>query len=303
MKDNYYDPWPRLSYEDFKPTSYLLHMGIQVIGKFKLTGSYEPQWANVALWLTSRGLTTGQILYGNGTFTVDIDLSDHEIICSTSWAKREKFKISPMSVAEFTTKLFNTLSRIGVEIKINCKPVDVPEPIPFDQDTLMRTYDAEVVNAWWRIMVSTYRVLRHYHMQFIGRTPPIGLMWGSMDLRDARYKGNVLQSSGPHPGYIRHRSIEESQIEVGIWCGNSFYPHIAYYSFTYPQPNAIEHARIYPQTAYWNESLGEFILNYEDLRKSKDPEQELLSFFESTYQVAAELAGWESGLIISRATV
>lgn len=304
MKDNNYQPWPALSYEEFKPNSYLLHMAIQAIGKLKLMGGpYDPQWASVALWLTSRGLTTGQILHGIGTFTVDIDFTDHEIICSTSWALKEKFKIRPMSVADLISKLLSTLAKIGVDVTINPQPAEKPDALPFDQDISLREYDENIINAWWRIMVSTYRVLRRYHVQFIGRTPPIGLMWGSMDLRDARYKGSALQSSAHHSGYIRRKTIEDSQIEVGLWCGNASFPHIAYYSFIYPQPLDIERTKIYPDSAYWNEALGEFILTYDNLRKSKNPEEELLLFFESTYQVSAELAGWEPGLIVARSTI
>lgn len=297
MSDNYYEPWPALSYQEFKPTLHLLHMAIQAVGKLKLTRPYEPQWTNVALWLTSHGITTGQILYGSGTFTVEIDFVEHELSCTASWGGKEKFKLHAMSVAAYYAKLLASLNKLGVDISINTTPVQVPNPIPFEQDTQPSPYDEKLVGAWWRIMVSTYRVLRCYHVQYLGRTPPIGLMWGTLELRDARFSGFARQTpDGTPAGFNPRAHIEDSQIEAGLWFGNSTYPHIAYYSFIYPQPAGIEHAQVMPSQAQWNELRGEFILNYDDLRKLKNPENELLHFFESTYQVSAELAGWDAVL-------
>ena len=109
-----YDPWPELPYLEFRSTQHLLHMLCQAIGKLKLTTPYEPHWANVALWLTSRGITTGPIQYRSGVFSVDIDFIDNEIICTSSWGKISKIEISSQSVAQLTSKFFNSLHSIGV---------------------------------------------------------------------------------------------------------------------------------------------------------------------------------------------
>lgn len=298
-RDFFADPWPALSYEEFKPTMYLLHMGMQAIGKLKLTGPFEPHWANVPLWLTSRGLTTGPIIYKTGTFSVDIDLIDHQIICTSSWGQTGKFALAPTSVAELTGNLFKTLHGMGIDVKVNLMPMEVPKPIAFDQDTESRLYNATLANTWWRIMVSIHRVLLRYHARFTGRTPSIGFMWGTFDLRDARYKGTPLPATGTNSDYIRRNAMDDAQVEAGWWCGNPAYPRPAFFSFTYPQPAGIEQAKIEPSAAHWNATLGEFIFDYDELRKSQDPDKDLLAFFESTYQAGAKLAGWDSRLISS----
>jgi hypothetical protein len=296
--DNFYEPWPALSYEEFKSTAYLLHGGIQAIGKLKLLTPFEPHWANVALWLTSRGLTTGQIAYETGSFCIDIDLITHQIICTTSWDTSGKFDLAPMSVAKLTATLFKVLKDISIDITVNPMPQEIPDPIPFNQDTKERPYEAPLANAWWRIMVSTYHVLKRYHARFTGRTPPIGLMWGTLDLRDARYRGTLVPTTGINAGYIRRNAMNNAQVEAGWWIGSPNYPRPAYFSFTYPQPEGIEQAKLQPKAAHWNTTLGEFILDYDDLRQSKHPEQDLLAFFESTYQAGAEeRAGWPPELI------
>jgi hypothetical protein len=293
----HYNPWPALPYEAFKPTGHLLHMGLQAIGKLKLHTPFGPHWTNVALFITSRGLTTGPIPYASGIFSVDIDFIHHEIICMTSWGSMAKFKLGPLSVAQFTSNLFDNLHNIGIDMVINPKPQEVPDPVLFNQDTVLQPYDPVLANAWWQIMVSSLRVMERYHARFTGTTPPIGLMWGTLDLRDARYKNTQVPTTGMNASYIRRNAMDVAQIEAGWWYGNEAYPRPAYFSFMYPQPDGIEQAKIKPNAARWEKSLGEFILDYDEVRNSNDPEGDLLAFFESAYQAGAELAHWSSKLI------
>jgi Family of unknown function (DUF5996) len=294
---NNYDPWPELPYKEFKPTAYLLHMGMQIIGKLKLATPFEPQWANVALWITSRGLTTGLIPYGLGTFSIDIDLISHHIDCTASWGRSNSFKLAPMSVAKFNETLFNALRHIGVNVTINPKPQEVPDPILFNQDTEQRPYAAQLANAWWRILVSSHRVMQQYHALFTGKTAPIGLMWGTFDLRDARYNGMPVATTGANAGYFRRNSMNEAQVETGWWIGSDAYPRPAYFSFTYPQPEGINQANIMPDAAHWDNVMQEFILDYDAVRSSTDPEKDLLAFLNSTYEAGAVRGGWDKGLI------
>lgn len=294
-----YEPWPELPYDAFKSTAHLLHMGTQAIGKLKLLTPYEPEWANVALWLTSSGLTTGPIPYGLGSFTVDIDLIGHHIVCVTSWGRAGGFELKPMSVAQFTKALLDTLRNVGVDTAINPIPQEIPNPIPFHEDIDLRAYDSKLANAWWRIMLGSYQVMERYHARFNGKTPPIGFMWGTFDLRDARYNGPKIPTTGPNSGFLRRNAMDEAQIEAGWWSGTDAYQKPAYYSFTYPQPEGIEKATIVPRSAHWEKAMGEFLFDYDDLRQSKDPEQELTLFLESTYHAGAERAGWDPDLVSS----
>lgn len=297
MNNGSYQAWPALPYHEFKQSAHLLHMGLQAMGKLKLATPFEPHWANVALWLTSRGVSTGLIPYQQGSFSVAMDCIGHEMICSSSWGKLEKFALGSMSVAKLTETLFHTLHMIGVKLTINPVPQEIASPIAFHLDVNERQYHPDLVNAWWRILLSSYQVLQRYHAKFTGLSPAIGLMWGTMDLRDARYSTTPVPTTGQNAGYIRRNAMEVAQVEAGWWAGNEAYPQAAYFSFTYPPPHGIEKAIIQPASAHWNNQLSEFILNYDDVRQAKNPEQELLTFLESSYQAGAQLAGWQQTLI------
>ncbi|MBV9146441.1 MAG: hypothetical protein JO065_11020 [Acidobacteria bacterium] len=290
------EPWPFLSYSDFAATQYLLHRGLQALGKLKLQEPFQPQWAEVPLWLSARGLTTGPISYGGGMYEVTADFISHQVACATSWKFSDQFELRPMSVAEFVKLLFELLRKANVKVAINLKPQEVPDVVSFDQDQQQRPYEPALVNAWWRILLSVQRVMQVFHGRFKGKTQPIGLMWGTLDIRDVRYNGKAA-SPGAKADYIRRNAMNEELVEVGWWPGNSAYPKPAFYSFTYPQPKGIEEARINPPGARWDSGMGEFLLDYDELRKSRDPDGDLLSFFESTYKAGAERAGWDPNLI------
>jgi len=294
-QDIVYDPWPALSYPDFAATQHLLHMGLQAVGKLKLKEPFEPQWAEVSLPLSGRGLTTGPIHYSGGAYEVTVDLISHQVGCVTSWGFSGHFDLASMSVAEFVQQLVEMLGKAGISASINMKPQEVPNVIPFNEDTVRRPYESTLVNAWWRILLSTQRVMQVFRGRFKGKTQPIGLMWGTLDIRDVRYNGKPA-SPGAKADYIRRNAMNEELIEVGWWSGSAAYPKPAFYSFTYPQPAGIEHAKVSPASSRWEPGMGEFLLDYDDLRKSKDPDGDLLSFFESTYKAGAQSAGWDPHL-------
>lgn len=291
-----YDPWPAFSYQDFAATQHLLHMGLQMLGKLKLKEPFQPQWAEVPLWLTARGLTTGPIPYGGGAYEVGADFVSHQVECVTSWGVSGQFELRPMSVADFFQSFVDLLRKADLDVSINLKPQEVANPIPFDQDKERRPYEPELVNSWWRILLSTQRVMQVFQGRFKGKTQPIGLMWGTLDIRDVRYNGKPA-SPGAKADYIRRNAMNEELMEVGWWSGSAAYPRPAFYSFTYPQAVGIENARVSPPASRWDSAMGEFIFDYDDLRNSKDPDGDLLSFFESTYKAGAERAGWDPNLV------
>ena len=294
-----YDPWPSFSAEEFMPSSHLFHRCVQAIGKLMLTQPFEPHWANLAMPLTSRGVTSGIIPYNSGTFSVEIDCIDHLIVFTSSWGETSTLKLSAMSVAHLTRQIFQHLENMGINIKINQKPQEVSDPIPFDQDTALRIYDEKVINTWWRIMLSTYRVLLKFHAKFYGITPRIGLVWGTLDLRDARYKGVHLPTVNTPLDFIARNAMDDAQFEVGFSASNEKYPIPSFFAFAYPKPDGWEQAIIKPAATKWVSVINEFILDYDDLRKSKDPDGDLLMFFESNYQAFAKLAGWNPEWIVS----
>jgi hypothetical protein len=294
--DSHRDPWPELSYPDFAGTQYLLHMGLQAVGKLKLKAPFQPQWSAIAMAMSARGLTTGPIDYSGGVYEVNVDLMAHELICVTSWGSSGSFKLAPMSVAGFVERLFDLLRKVGVDVSINLMPQEVANPIPFDQDKEPRPYEPTLAHHWWRIMLSTQRVMQVFRGAFEGKTQPIGLMWGTLDIRDVLYNGKAV-APPPKSDYIRRNAMNAELIEMGWWAGSAAYPKPAFYSFAYPQPAGIEGAPISPASARWDSAMGEFILDYDDLRQSNDPDGDLLAFFRTAYNAGAQRVGWDPKLM------
>ncbi|WP_109126498.1 DUF5996 family protein [Dyella sp. C11] len=296
QSDHHADPWPALSYPDFVGTQYLLHMGLQAVGKLKLASPFQPQWSGVPMWISATGLTTGPIDYDGGAYEVHADLIRHELICVTSRGESKSFKLASMSVAECVARLFALLKSVGVDVSINVIPQEVDHQTPFDQDTQHRPYDPLMANHWWRILLSTQRVMRHFRGCFQGKMQPIGLMWGTLDIRDVFYNGKPA-SPAPDADYIRRNAMNAELVEWGWWAGSAAYPKPAFYSFTYPQPTGMEGAKVSPASAHWNPTMGEFILDYDDLRASKHPDEDLLAFFRSTFDAGATHAHWDPALV------
>lgn len=290
------DPWPPLSYPDFAATQYLLQMGLQAIGKLKLKEAFQPQWSGVLLWISAQGLTTGPIAYAGGAYEVRVDLIAHEVECVTSAGFSQRFALASMSVAALVEALFELLRAGGVHVSINQKPQEVSDPIPFHEDNAQRMYEPALATRWWRILVSTQRVLQTFQGRFQGKTQPIGLMWGTLDIRSALYNGKPA-SPGANADYIRRNAMNAELIEMGWWSGTVDYPRAAFYSFTHPQPSGIESVPIKPAHAQWSSVMREFVFDYDDLRKSNDPDGELLSFFQSAYEAGAACAGWDAELM------
>lgn len=291
--------WPPFSAHAFAPTSHLLYMCIQMLGKCMLKQPFKPHWANLAMPLTSRGISTGIIPYQSGVFSVELDCFDHILIFTSSFGKKKTLQLESMSVSTLYEQLFRHLEMIGVTLKINKQPQEMSNPIPFDQDLKPREYDKKVVNTWWRILLSTYRVLMIFHSRYYGITPRIGLLWGTLDLRDARYKGAHLEIAKDVSNYIGRNAMDYAQFEVGFSASNEKYLTPSFFAFAYPKPEGYERMFIQPESAKWIPSINEFVLDYDDLLKSKDPENDLLKFFESSYLAFAKLAGWDPTLIVS----
>ena len=66
-----------------------------------------------------------------------------------------------------------------------------------------------------------------------------------------------------------------------------------FYSYAYPAPDGFAEAKVQPGAARWGGEFGEFVLDYDAVRQAEDPDATLLSFLESTYAAAADLAEWD----------
>lgn len=276
--------WPALPYEEWKDTRDTLHMQLQVIGKVRLALSpFEPQWANVPLYLTGRGLWTSTIPHPSGeVFDIDCDLVHHHVAVRTGSGQVESVALQP-PVASFYGELMAALERACVPVEISTLPSEVPDPIRFPDDTVHASYDAAAVTRFWRALLGVEAVLREHRARFRGKAPPVQLWWGSLDLTTTRFSGRpVTPPAGAD--VITRLGGDEEQFCGGFWPGDARTPYPAFFAYMYPKPDGIEQAR------WWSEELGEFLLPYDEVRESGDPRQTLLDFLDDAFDRC-----WSSG--------
>lgn len=290
--------WPELPYDAWAPTMETLHMKLQIVGKVRLALTRrEPQWANVPLYLTARGLTTSPMWSGRSAFAIDVDLIDHQVIVALSDGRTERVALRARPVADFYHELIDRLHALDINPGITPTPSEVANPIPFPEDTVHATYDAEWAHRFWRLLARIDLVLKEHRGRFRGRAAPVSFWWGTFDLAVARFSGRPA-----HPpagsGIIRAVGGDAEQACVGFWPGNEEVREPAFFAYTYPMPAGIEQATIAPSGAGWNPSIGEFILPYASVRQSADPRAAILEFAESTFQAGAGRQRWDPALLI-----
>lgn len=285
--------WPALPYEEWKETYETLHMVTQIVGKVKLALSpFLNEWWEVAFAVTARGLTTSIIPFGARVFEVNFDFIDHTLSILVSDGASKVLPLFPRSVADFYQEFMATLRALGIEVSINLRPVEVPNDIPLDQDHVHRSYDADSVNRWWRILVQVEHMLERYRTSFVGKSSPIQFWWGSFDLSEARFSGRPA----PHrdwPSRWMAVAADQEEATAGFWPGSGTVPAPAFFAYTFPEPPGCRDVVIRPSGAFFQPDVSEFILPYDDVRRAASREQMILDFYESTYEVGATLAGWD----------
>jgi len=288
---NHVDRWPPLPLHEWQDTYRTLHMWTQIVGKIRMTLSPPlNQWWHVTLYVNSRGLTTGPVPYPPGIFEIQFDFQKHELTICTSEGEIKTRPLQAESVANFYGGLFEILKSLGIAVEIDRKPQEVGEAVPFDQDFANCSYDAANAHRFWRILVSSAKVLQQFRAKFTGKCSPVHFFWGSFDLACTRFSGRTAPS---RKGVISGPAYSQEVSSAGFWPGGGAIDGPAYYSYIVPQPPGIEKQLIRPPAAGWNQQLSEFILMYDDVRHADSPEQALYEFLESTYDAGARLAKWD----------
>jgi hypothetical protein len=283
--------WPALPLNEWKDTYRTVHLWTQIIGKIRMTLSAPlNHWWHVSLYVNSRGLTTGPVPYGPGVFEIQLDFQKHVLEVSTSDGTSVSRPLKAESVAAFYGEISGCLASLGIRVNINLKPQELASAVPLDRDVTNCSYDGEYVNRFWRILVSTAKVMEAFRGQFIGKCSPVHFFWGSFDLACTRFSGRLAP---PRPGVISGPAYSHEVCSAGFWPGGGVVDGPAFYSYTVPPPAGISDAHVRPAGAKWNPELSEFILMYDDVRLAGVPEEALMEFFESTYEAGASLAKWD----------
>ena len=286
------DRWPPLPYEAWKDTYATLHMWTQVVGKvaLALAPPVNHSWG-IAMRLTSRGLTTQPLKHGERTFTIEFDFVDHRLWILTSDGDERLLPLEPRSVADFYRDVMTTLNAMALPVHIWPVPVEIADPIPFEEDTVHHSYDPEYANRVWRILLQIESVFTGARSTFVGKCSPVHFFWGSFDLAVTRFSGRPAPPR-EGPEFMREAYSHEV-ISHGFWPGGGPMPEPVFYAYAVPEPAGLKEARVEPDAAYYHRDMGEFLLPYEAVRTAANPEQAITSFIQSTYDRAATLANWD----------
>jgi hypothetical protein len=288
--------WPELTLSPWEDTRDTFHMWTQVVGKVRL--ALEPMvnhWWQVPLYVSARGLTTSLMHAGPTGVEIEFNLVDHVLDMRTTDGRSRHVPLEPRSVASFYEATMAALSDLGVRVTIFPRPVEVVEAIPFADDEQHHAYDAAAVHRFWLALVQAHRVMARFRAGFAGKASPVHFFWGGSDLAVTRFSG---RRAPKHPGgvpncadWVMELAYSHEVSSCGFWPGGT--AEGTFYSYAYPEPDGYAAWPVTPDAAYYDGDLGEFLLPYAAVRTAEEPDATLLSFFESTYEAAADLGGWD----------
>ena len=294
--------WPDIPYAPWAETCTALHLWSQIVGKNRL--AHTP-WVNhswhATLYVSPRGLTTGAVHEAGGCLTVSFDLVEHRLVVEADGGARSGFDLTGISVSEFHSRLAQAIGEAGGTFDIHGRPSELPDAVPFVEDTAHRPYDAEAVERFHGALLRIVPVFERFRTGFLGKVSPVHLFWGSFDLAVTRFSGRLapLHPGGfPNlPDAVTHEAYSHEVSSAGFWPGHGGAGEAMFYSYAYPTPDGFDRRPVLPAEARWDPDLGEFLLPYEAVRTSADPEATLMSFLQSTYDAAADAGKWDRGAL------
>jgi len=285
--------WPSLPLDSWKDTYATLHMWTQIVGKVRLALTpLVNHWWNIPLYVSARGLTTSRIPYAERAFELWFDFIKHQLVLETSDGIVKTIPLAPRSVADFYREFMAMLHSAEIEVKIWHMPVEIPNPIAFDQDQIHKSYDPASVEKFWHILLTVDAVFNQFRAGFIGKSSPVHFFWGSFDLAVTRFSGRRAPER-PGADRVTREAYSHEASSVGFWPGRVGVKDAAFYSYMAPAPQVFPEAHVRPEAAYYDQQLGEFLLMYEDARKAASPTGALLDFCQSTYEAGASLGDWD----------
>ncbi|MDQ1486528.1 MAG: hypothetical protein QOJ62_2221 [Actinomycetota bacterium] len=292
------DPrWPALPLAEWRETRDTLQLWTQIIGKVRMVNTpLLNHWWNVPLYVSATGLTTSLMPHTSGdSFQIDLDLRAHRLEVVTTSGSQGSMPLQSGPIADFYGEFMQLLAEVGVATTIWPVPVEIEGAIPFRDDNVHTVYDAAHAHRFWRALVQIVPVFEQFRSAFVGKSSPVHLFWGGLDLATTRFSGRPAPA---YPGGVPNcgpqvmlEAYSHEVSSVGYWPGGD--GEGVFYSYAYPQPVGYKDVRVLPPQASWNEQLAEFVLPYEHVRSADQPEKLILEFAQSTYAAAATTANWD----------
>ncbi len=295
------DPWPSVSYEDWRETCDTLHGHTQVLGKLAATlAPPEPQLQHAALRLTARGLETGPLPApdASGACVVALDLHAHEAVVEHSGGRTRKVPLAPdRSVGTVARELLTAVADLVGTVEVDPTPQEVPWSVPLDEDEEHASYDPKRVASYFSAATQAALVLTAFRAPFRGRASPVNAWWGSFDLAVSLYSG--VPADPPSDDFIMRNSMDSQEVAVGWWPGDPKLGKAAFYAYAHPAPPGFEDGTLSTPSARWNSELGLYVLEWDDVRAADDPHALALEFARSAFQHACLVCGWDKMLAAS----
>jgi hypothetical protein len=293
--------WPALSYDQWSATCDTLHAHTQVLGKLAVAlAPPEPQLQHAALRLTARGWETLPLPApdGSGSFVVLLDLARHEAGVEHSGGRAERVPLAPdRPVADVTGELLAAVRQLAGDVQIDPTPQEVPWSVPLDQDTEHASYVPGEVDAYFAAATQAALVLAAFRAPYRGRSTPVNAWWGSFDLAVNLFSGQPADP--PSEDFLMRNAMDAQEIAIGWWPGDPRYPRAAFYAYAHPAPPGFSSATLSPAAARWESQLGEYILDWEDIRTAADPRAESLQFARSAFRHGCSVCQWDPALLAS----
>ena len=288
--------WPVLNLTDSAETMEAVHIWTQIVGKIRL--ELEPMvnhWWQVPLYVSARGLATS-LMHADGLgLEMEFDFIDHELAIRTTEGTTRSVPLAPGSIADFYAATMAAMAEVGAPVHIRPYPTEMATHVAFPEDTAQRPYDADAVHRLWLALVQIARVMYVFRSRFQGKVSPVHLFWGGEDLALTRFSGRTAprhRGGVPHcPDWVQQMAYSHEVSSCGYWPGGS--DEGMFYSYAYPEPPGFAAHAATPDAASYDKDLGEFVLPYTAVREADDPDGALLSFFQSTYEAAADSGKWD----------
>src|SRR5208282_1544312 len=290
--------WPAVNYEQWSGTCDTLHAHTQVLGKLAVVlAPAEPQLQHAALRLTARGWETAPLPApdGSGTLVVALDLRVHEVVIETSNGGNRRVALVPdRTVGAVTREVLETVKSLVGPVTIDPRPQEVPWKVPLDEDTVHARYDPDEVARYFSAATQAALVLAAFRAPYRGRTTPVNAWWGSFDLAVSLFSG--LPAKPPSDDFIMRNAMDAQEVAIGWWPGDARHTKAAFYAYAHPAPPDFARMTLSPPAARWDATLGEYILDWEDVRAAEDPHATALEFVRSAFRHACAVCGWDTWL-------
>jgi hypothetical protein len=290
--------WPALSYQQWRATCDTLHAHTQVLGKLAVKlAPPEPQLQHAALRLTARGWETAPLPApdGSGSLVVALDLRVHQAIVEHSGGRSERVPLTPdRPVGEVTRGVLAAVRQLGGPVEIDPTPQEVPWRVPLDADEEHAHYDPGEVASYFAAATQAALILAAYRAPYRGRSTPVNAWWGSFDLAVSLFSGQ--SADPPSNDFIMRNAMDAQEVAVGWWPGDTRHGQAAFYAYAHPAPDGFSGMTLSPPQARWDGALGEYILEWDDVRTAADPHAAAVEFARSAFRHACEVCGWDPAL-------